>query len=124
MHPGSSPQLILLGVTLLFFFGEFYMPAAHITIVIEGVGKDGQRAQGNAITRLNDVQIIVAQGSWPVRWPLGCEPEAAPIHRNVVVAPLYVHTVVVHQFIHDNVCAGAAVKDISHQMEAVHGKTA
>ena len=37
-----------------------------------------------------------------------------------MVAPLYVHAVVGHQAVHDDVGAGAPVKDVPHQVEVVH----
>ena len=117
IHPGRE-QLILLCTRVIVH--QLYLEAMGIRILIDLVGKNTQRPQGNAIARLDHIQIVVMDGIGQHRGhhSPGATGRAHP--ENIVVAPLDIHAVAGHQTVHDNIRPGPSVKNIAYNMQVVH----
>ena len=61
VHLGHQ-TLVGLGIVLFVVAGELDLEPGDVAALIHGVGKDAQRAQGDAVAGLDDLQIVVAQG--------------------------------------------------------------
>ena len=88
--------------------------------LIYSYGKRSQRQKVDAVPVLQDIQIPIARAD-PDRIgntaPLPCR-SAHPKH--VMVSPLNIQGVVVHQLVHDDMGSRPPVIDISHNMKMVH----
>ena len=121
IHPGGE-ELVLFAVLSHLGVGQFDMERGKISILIDFVGENRQGPQGNAVTGLDDLQIVIVNG---IRKHSGnqCAGTGGGTHpQNVVVAPLNVHTVHVEQAVQDNICPGTTVKNISHNVQMIYSQ--
>ena len=89
---------------------------------VGGLGEERELAQGDAIRSLEDLEGVVAnvvanhRGEARGRSRGGAHPD------DVMVAPLQVHRVVLHEAVEDLIGVGTAVKDVAHEVEVVDGE--
>ena len=122
VHP-CGEQLILLADAHCVIAGELDLEAGGVAVFIDLVGKDGEGTQRDTVAGLDDLQIVVMERVGKHRG-YQCAAAAGSTHpENVMVAPLDVHAVVIHQRVHHDIGAGTAVENIAHQMQVIHGKT-
>ena len=119
VHPGGE-QLVLFRVLIGVGAGELDLELVGVGIPVDLIGEDGQGPQGDAVARLNHVQIVVADGVRKHRGNQrpGAGGRAHPEH--IVVAPLDVHIIAGHQAVHDDVRPGAPVKNVAHNVQLIH----
>src|SRR5699024_6773000 len=82
--------------------------------------KDAQRPQGNAVAGFDYIQVVVADGVAQHRGNQSPGAGGGAHPQNVVVAPLNVHIVGLHERIHNNIRPGAPVEDIAYNVQLVH----
>ena len=122
VHLGHQ-TLVSFSVVFFVVAGELDLEPGDVASLVYRVGKHTQRAQGDAVAGFDNIQIVVAQGVEQHRG-YQCAGAGGSAHpQNVVVAPLDIHVVIVQQGVHDDVGAGAAVIDITHQMQVIHRQT-
>ena len=119
VHSGGQ-QLILFRVVGGVFVGQLHLKTVDVAVLVYLVGKDRQRPQRDAVARLDDFQIVVAQRVGQYGGHQGAGAGGGPHPQHVVVAPLDIHAVVVHQRVQNDVRPRTTVKDIAHQMKMVH----
>ena len=83
-------------------------------------GKRRQRPQADAVAALKHIGILVAQGIAHDRRDAGLAAERRAHPEHIVVAPLDIYIVEVHELVHDNVRARSTVKDVTDNVKAVH----
>ena len=85
-------------------------------------GVAGQRQHVDAVAILQDIHVAVA-GADADDVADAAQLSCCRSHpENIVIAPLDVQGVVLHQLVHNNMGAWAAVKDIAHDMQMVHNQ--
>ena len=117
--PGGQ-RFVLLCVLLGVVSGEFGGKAGAVAILVDLIGKKGQRPQRNAVTGLDDLQIVVVDGVGEYGGHQCAAPGGGSHPQHIVVAPLDVHGVVIHEGVHNDVRPGSAVEHIAHHVEPVH----
>ena len=97
-------------------------PDGQIVVAVELLGHPLQVAEVDAVAVLHHAVVVVSEGGLQHRADADgtAGRRAHPDH--VVVAPLDVHIVVAHQQVKDDVGAGAAVEQVAHDVELVHGQ--
>ena len=93
-----------------------------IAVLVNLICKDGQRPQGDAVTCLNDIQIIIMNGVGQHRCHQSPGAGSSTHPEDVVIAPLDVYRMVRQQLIHHHVGSGAAVKDVAHNVQMIHSQ--
>src|SRR5699024_723415 len=92
VHPGGE-QLILFAVLVGVIAGELDGEAAGVAVLVYLVGENGQGTQGDAVARLDNLQVVIVDGVGQHRGHQGAGSGGGPHPQNVMVAPLDVHTV-------------------------------
>ena len=86
------------------------------------VGKDREGAKRDAVAGLHDLKVVVVNGIGQHR----CHQRAAAGGRahpkDVVIAPLDIHAVMLQQRVHDDIRTGASVENIAHQVQLIHSR--
>ena len=121
VHPGGQ-QLVLFGIVFCVSIGELDLKAAGITVLVDFVGKNGQWPQGNAIAGFDYIQIVVADGIGKHRGDQSPGAGGGTHPQNIVVTPLNVHAMAVHQAVHNDVSPGAPVENIADDVQMVAGQ--
>ena len=80
--------------------GEFYVEAGCIASFVDFIGKHGQRPQGNAVAGFDNIQVVVADRIGKHGGHQGSGTGGGTHPQNVVVTPLDIHAVAVHQGVH------------------------
>ena len=119
MHP-SGQGLVLLGVVVGVVPGELGLEAGAVAVPVDLVGEEGQGAQGDAVAGLNDLQIVVVDGVGEHRGHQGAAAGGGAHPQHIMVAPLDVHVVVLHEGVHDDVRPGTSIEHVAHHVEPVH----
>ena len=91
-------------------------------ILINLCGKHGQRTQVNAVTIFQHIKTVVADRDTQYITDTGQIACSCSHPRNVVVAPLDIHIMEIHQFLHNDVCSWSSVKDITDNMKIINGQ--
>ena len=102
--------------------GELYVETAEITVLVHFIGKYGKRPQGNTVTGFNHVQIVVADGVAEHCGYQSTGTGSCAHPQNIVVAPLNIHAVAVHQGIHYNIRTGTTVENVAYNVQMVAGQ--
>ena len=84
--------------------------------------KHGQRADVDAVAILQHVEAVVADGNAHHVADAGPVSGDCAHPGNVVVSPLDVHVVKLHQLVHDDIGPGASVEDVPDDVEPVNGQ--
>ena len=121
VHPGGE-ELVLLGVLLGIEIGHLDVEAGGVAVPVELVGENAEGPEADAVARLDDIQVVVADGVAQDRGHQGSRARGRAHPQNVVVAPLDVHTLVGHQAVHDDVRPGPPVEDVADDVQMVHGQ--
>ena len=85
-------------------------------------GKCGQRQQIDSVSFFQNIQVPIPRADADHigdASPLACG-STHPQH--VMIAPLDIHRVMLHQFFHDNMRSGPSIIDISYDMQMIYGK--
>ena len=119
VHPCGACKVSRGILALLYQLGP---KAGNVRVPVHLLGILGKRPQADAVAVLQRLQIVVAERHMD---DAGNAHRAAgrrahPLH--VVVTPLYIHGMVAHQLIQNDVRPGAAVEDITHDVQAVHSQ--
>ena len=83
-------------------------------------GKQRQRPQADAVAHLDGVQIAVGKGVVEGIGDTGAAAGGGAHPQNIVVAPLDIHPVMCHQVIQYDVRSRTPVKNIAHDVQAIH----
>ena len=93
-------------------------------IVSVGVqGKVRQRKQVNAVPILQNVEIPIPCTDADHICNAAELPCCRPHPQHIVVSPLYVHRVIGHQLVHNDMRSRSPVKDIPDNVQVIHGQT-
>ena len=84
--------------------------------------KHGQWAEIDSVTVLKNVKSIVADRNPEHITDAGQIACGCAHPGDIVVAPLDIHVVEMHELVHDNVRTRSTVEDITDDMQAVHGQ--
>ena len=84
--------------------------------------KHGQRAEIDSVTVLKNVKSVVADRNPEHITDAGQITCGCAHPGDIVVAPLDIYIVEVHELVHDNVRTRSTVEDITDDMQAVHGQ--
>ena len=121
VHSGGK-QLVLFRVLVRVRVHEFYFEAMGVAVPVYLIGKNRQRAQRDAVTGLDHVQIVVVDGVCQHCGYQGPGAGGGAHPQNIVVAPLNIHAMVVQNAVHNNICPGATVKNIAHDVQMVNSE--
>ena len=94
--------------------------AVHVLVGFQGKGCKGN--QIDPVALLQCVQIPIPRRSPQNRGNTGKMPAGGSHPDNIVISPLNIHGMVLHQRIHDDMRAGPSVKNIPNDMEMVNHK--
>ena len=119
VHLGSQPRIHRIVNVLVQNLG--HEPRAGVFLVYLG-RKHGERPQIDAVTVLQHIEAVVADGNAQHIADTGQIPCGRPHPRDVMIPPLYVHIVEAHELIHDNVRPGAPVIDVAYDVQVVNGQ--
>ena len=104
---------------LLGGFEHFGQEAGNVAAAIGLVREQRERAQADAVAGFDHIQIVI--GDRVAQY--GCDASAAAGGRahpqHIVVAPLDIDRVMVHQQVHDDIRARTAVKNVAHNMQMI-----
>ena len=121
VHPGGE-ELVLFGVLVGVGAGELDLELVGIAVLVDLVGEDGQGPQGDAIARLDDIQIVVADGVAQNRGDQSSGAGGRAHPQNIVIAPLDVYIIAGHEAVHYDVRPGAPVENVAHNVQLVHNQ--
>ncbi len=97
-------------------------PDGQVIIAVELLGHPLQMAQVDAVAVLQHAVVVVSQGGLQHRADADGAAGSGTHPDHIVVAPLDIHIVVAHQQVEDDVRAGAAVEQVAHDVQLVHGQ--
>ncbi len=109
------------GVVDIFIQYMRYKPLAGVVPVHLG-REHGQGPQVDAVTVLQHVEAVVADGDAQHVADAGQVARGRSHPGNVVVPPLDVHVVEMHELVHNDVRPGAAVENIADNVQIVDGQ--
>ena len=119
VHFGCQPRIYRIVDILIQNMGG----KSFTGVIPVGIGrKHGQRAQIYAVPILQNIKAVVADGNPKHIADTGRIPCDRPHPGDIMIAPLDIHIMKIHQFIHNQIGSGPSVKDISDNMQAVYGK--
>ena len=119
VHLGRQPRIHR--VINIFIQDLRHKVLAGIVPVDSGC-KHGQRTQVDSVAVLQKVEAVVADGDPQDVADAGQVARGRPHPGNIMVAPLDIHIVELHQLFHNDICSGSPVKDIADDMEIVDGQ--
>ena len=97
-------------------------PNGQVLIAVILLRHAQQVAQIDAVKIFNHAVVVVGKGGFQHRAAAQRAASGGTHPHNVVVAPLEIHVVVGHQSVQDQVRAGAAVKQVTNNVQLVHRK--
>ena len=114
--PGQVVGVVLVGriVDLKTFAG---------IITVDRGGEIGQRNQVDAVAVLQHIEVSIAAGHPDHVGDAGQMTSGSSHPHHVMISPLDIHRLVAHQLVHDKMRPRSAVKNVTHDMDVVHGQT-
>ena len=120
MHPGHTlqPSFVVRAACLIHMGHK----PRNVAVLIHRLGQIGQPPQIDVVPFFQHLHVVVGQRGFHN----GQNADGAACRRahpdHIVVAPLNVHRMVRHQLIQNDVRPGAAVKQIAHNVQLIHGQ--
>ena len=97
-------------------------PDGKVAVAVGLIGKLAQAAQVKAVALLQRFYICIGKRCFQHRGNADGAACGRAHPNGVVIAPLNIHIVMLHQGIHNTVGAGAAVIQIAHDVQLIHGQ--
>ena len=97
-------------------------PDGQVVVAIELLGHPLQMAQVDAIAVLQHGMVVVGQRGLEDRADADGAAGGGAHPDHILVAPLDIDDMVAHEQVQDDIRAGAAVKQVAHNVQLIHGQ--
>ena len=93
--------------------------ALDVAVTVSFVRKQGKRTQADAVAGFDNIEVVVGDGVTQYSCDAGAAAGGRAHPQHIVVAPLDIDRVVVHQHVHNDIRARATVENIADNVQVI-----